>query len=325
MIAKLICRYCGKQHDTAECIQRHPSSVRSPPKPCQIAPKLRMCITPDLTSKDNELSRLTRKIVPQDVKVSAPEWRRCQHCRKKIVSTVLRSHEATSCIVRNVTNKLEDLKELVSLFRSREETSGAGKIHLSPIVMTFPSEVRIFEQMKLNVGVIDAVAPISDLFDSVKHVGVSAETTCKLICDSIETIEQRVSDWCANTRAREGAVKLTSDVLHAAPVVVGNPFHSGSTVASESTTSKRGTSPDGPTFDDQTRKVAKRLNSGEICSINDERELEKLRTDKEKRRAKLHAVFAADGSRSAGRIKDRETHPSNMKPPNGRKLPPLPQ
>jgi hypothetical protein len=260
LLATVVCRFCGLPHDVSECMERLPHGYRERLK-CNAADQLtrgqisfsqRKCVTPDLVGFDRKMDKLVKKLVPMTPVINAivkekevTRWRRCTHCRKRVVAKFFVQHVTHSCTVQQILRRVLALEILLtgeggggirsdesstqhSTNTSEQDQQRSLEHRLamellqdssSPILTPLPTSVRRQEQIALLVGSINAVVPISDLVAPDDGDGNAMSET--LVRDVLPRIRSRVEDWAAQVRMDESdGGRSISSIVHAPPLLL---------------------------------------------------------------------------------------------------------
>jgi hypothetical protein len=258
LLATVVCRFCGLPHDVSECMERLPHGYRERLK-CNAADQLtrgqipfsqRKCVTPDLDGFDRKMDKLVKKLVPMTPVINAivnekevTRWRRCTHCRKRVVAKFFVQHVTHSCTVQQILRRVLALEILLTgeggggtpsdessvQHNTSEQDQQRSLEHRlamellqdssSPILTPLPASVRRQEQIALLVGSVNAVVPISDLVAPDDGDGNAMSET--LVRDVLPQIRSRVQDWAAQVRRDESdGGRSISSIVHAPPLLL---------------------------------------------------------------------------------------------------------
>lgn len=323
LLAAVVCRFCGQPHDVAECMQRLPHGYRERLKVNaeehltrgKIPFAQRTCVTPDLEGFDRKMDHLVKKLVPMSsVETSMAElkeatrWRKCQHCRKRVVSSFAVQHATHSCTVQQILRRVLALE---IIFGCEDDLSINGDADVSEnqrrqralqrklaselvqdtsssVLAPLPPSVRRREQIALIVGSLNAVVPISDLVAPNNGAGDSMSEG--VIRDAMPLIRARVEEWAAAVRSAEDSqtapeTSSVSAIVHAPPLLLLGGGSNGATQQHQTSsapppsqsgvngTARKGARPaKGPKYSHETLSLAKQLNAGDIVSLQDQRQ-----------------------------------------------------
>lgn len=324
-LASVVCRFCGQAHGPATCMDRLPHGYRERLK-CNAADQLtrgripfsnRMCVTPDLDGFDRKMDKLVKQLVPQSDATTTPhsssnhqKWRRCAHCRKRVVAGLMVQHTTHSCIVQQVRRRVLALEMLIlghDQLDTRGETDDASHqmdrqqalelllSDASPVLSPLPPSVRRHEQIALLVGSIHAVVQVGDLVapDNDDGEKMSEDNIRRVIPE----IRDRVEAWAAALREElDSNLSSVSAILHAPPLLLTNGPASPSMVkkSSDHSSGQKQSKKGKKGFSDEAQRLARQLNKGDIVSMDDHRQQQEFY-------AKRAACSVSNSSRSPSR------------------------
>lgn len=316
LLTNVVCRFCGLPHDVNECMEKLPHGYRERLK-CNAADHLtrgripfsqRKCVTPDLIGFDKKMDKLVKKIVPMSSVVNAiaeekeaTRWKRCAHCRKRVIAKFFVQHATHSCTVQQILRRVLALEILLGVSRGSPHDEDNDSMRLlehrlavelleessAPILTPLPASVRKQEQIALLVGSVNAVVPISDLVAPNEGAGDAMHEA--VVRDALPQIRSRVEDWAAEVRrAESGGGHSISSIIHAPPLLLlsgantnaASPVDAtGSTPPSASSKQKtkgkvdnKKKSAQTAAYSRETEALARQLNNGTIVSLADQRQ-----------------------------------------------------